>query len=90
MSTLYRVELSPAAQRQVRRLTPEAARRVRDRLRDLASDPRPASSVKLSGFAAVWRVRTGQIRVIYEVHDDERRLMVLRIARRDERTYRDL
>lgn len=90
MPTLYRVELSPAAQRQARRLAPEAARRVRDRLRDLADDPRPAGSVKLSGFAAVWRVRTGQLRVIYEVHDDERRLMVLRIARRDERTYQGL
>ncbi|MCY3861633.1 MAG: type II toxin-antitoxin system RelE/ParE family toxin [bacterium] len=87
---MYRVELSPAAQRQVRRLAPEAARQVRDVLRNLVDEPRPARSVKLSGFAAVWRVRAGQLRIIYEVHDDERRLMVLRVARRDERTYRGL
>lgn len=46
--------------------------------------------MKLAGFAAVWRVRVGQFWIIYEVHDDERLLMVLRIARRDKRTYRDL
>ena len=46
--------------------------------------------MKLAGFAAVWRVRTGRFRVIYEIHDDERRLMVLRIAKRDKRTYRGL
>ena len=33
---------------------------------------------------------SGRFRVIYEVHEDERRLMVLRVARRDERTYRRL
>ena len=90
MPTSYRVELSPAAQRQAPRLPPEDARRVRDTLRNLVGDPRLAGSVKLVGFAAVWRVRAGRYRVIYEIHDDERRLMVLRVARRDERTYRDL
>lgn len=63
---------------------------MRDALLNLVDEPRPTRSVKLSGFAAVWRVRAGQLRIIYEVHDDERRLMVLRVTRRDERTYRDL
>ena len=86
----YRVELSPAAQRQVRSIGTEDARRVRDVLRTLVENPRPTGCVKLSGFAAVWRVRAGRFRVIYEIHDDERRLMVLRIARRNESTYRQL
>ena len=86
----YRIELSPAAQRQAPRLTTEDARRVRDALRNLVNAPRPVGSVKLAGFAAVWRIRVGRFRVIYEVHDDEQRLMVLRIARRNEATYRRL
>lgn len=87
---MYRVELSPAAQRQTRRLAAEDARRIREALRKLVSDARPGGSVKLTGFASVWRVRTGRFRVIYEIHDDERRLIVLRIAGRDERTYTNL
>ena len=90
MASSYRVELSPAVQRQVRRLTPEDAQRVRGTLRGLVDHPRPVGSVKLAGFAAVWRVRVGRFRIIYDVDDDERRLMVLRVARRDERTYRRL
>jgi mRNA interferase RelE/StbE len=86
----YRVELAPAAQRQVRRLAPEDARRVREALRNLVGDARPTGSVKLAGFTAVWRIRAGRSRIIYEVNDGEGRLMVLRVARRDERTYRDL
>ena len=37
----------------------------------------------------MWRVRVGGYRVVYEIHDDEQRLMVLRIARRSGRTYRN-
>ncbi len=66
------------------------ARRVREALRNLVGDARPTGSVKLAGFASVWRVRAGRLRIIYEVDEGERRLMVLRVARRDERTYRDL
>ncbi|WP_420612108.1 type II toxin-antitoxin system RelE family toxin [Candidatus Spongiisocius sp.] len=38
----------------------------------------------------MWRVRAGRFRIIYEVHDDKRLLIVLRIARRHKGTYRDL
>ena len=87
MPTPYRIELAPAAQRQARRLSSEEARRVRETLRRLATNARPAGSVKLAGFSAVWRVRSGRFRIIYEIFDDERRLMALRVAKRDERTY---
>lgn len=86
----YRIELSPAAQRQARRLTAEAARHIRAELRKLVDDPRPAGSIKLTGFASVWRIRVGDFRVIYEVNDRKRLLMVLRIARRNESTYQRL
>jgi mRNA interferase RelE/StbE len=71
-------------------MTLEDARRIRDALRNLVNNPRPPGCVKLAGFAAVWRIRAGRFRIIYEVYDDERRLMVLRIARRNETTYRRL
>ena len=86
----YSVELSPAAQRQARRLSPEDGRRVRDALRNLMDNPRPPGCIKLTGFEAVWRIRIGRLRIIYEVHDDERHLTVQRIARRNETTYRGL
>ncbi|WP_419911886.1 type II toxin-antitoxin system RelE family toxin [Candidatus Poriferisodalis sp.] len=90
MPDSYRIELSPAAQRQARRLTSNDRRRVRDALRGLVETPRTRGSVKLTGFESVYRIRVGQFRVVYEIHDDEHLVMVLRIARRDEATYRQL
>ena len=72
-------------------VSPETdAPRIRDALRGLVEDPRPIGSLKLRGFDNVWRIRAGDYRVIYEIHDDEQRLMVLKIAQRNERTYRRL
>ncbi len=86
----YRIELSPAAQRQARRLASEDALRVREAISSLVHNPRPPGCAKLAGFAAVWRIRTGRFRIIYDIDDEERQLMVLRIARRNEATYRRL
>jgi mRNA interferase RelE/StbE len=50
----------------------------------LAANPRPPGCVKLAGEDAVWRVRVGDYRVLYEVHDDRLVVLVIRIAKRSE------
>ena len=90
MPASYQVEVSPAAKRQLRRLADRDARRVREAIRGLVEDPRPVGSVKMTGFAAVWRIRIGRFRIVYEINDEDRHLAVLRVALRNERTYRGL
>jgi mRNA interferase RelE/StbE len=84
-----RVELAPAAQRQLRRLPPGDAARLRGPILALAIDPRPSGSTKLTG-TDFWRLRVGDLRVVYVIEDDERLIVVLRVARRSESTYRDI
>ena len=82
-----RVELAPAAQRQLRRLPPGDAARLRGPILALAIEPRPPGVVKLAG-TDFWRLRVGDLRVIYFVDDPENVVVVLRVARRSESTYR--
>ena len=63
----YRIELSPAAARQLRKLDGAARRRVQAAVELLASDPRPPSAKKLVGGDGEWRVRTGDYRIVYEI-----------------------
>ena len=86
----YRVDISPAAQRQARRMPKNDVRRIRDSVRALRDNPRPTGCVKLGGYDSVWRIRVGDYRVAYEIFDTEQRIMILRISRRGERTYRGL
>lgn len=87
MSGRYRVELAPAAQRELARLPPGAAAQLRGPILALALDPRPYGVTKLAG-TDFWRLRIGDLRVIFAVDDAARVVVVLRVARRSERTYR--
>jgi mRNA interferase RelE/StbE len=82
-----RVELAPAAQRQLRRLPPGEAARLRGPILALALEPRPPGVVKVAD-TDFWRLRVGDLRVIYLIDDAENVVVVLRVARRSESTYR--
>jgi mRNA interferase RelE/StbE len=84
-----RVEIAPAAQRQLRRLPPGDAARFRGPILALAIEPYPPGVVKLSG-TDFWRLRVGDLRVIYLVDEPTNVVVVLKIARRSESTYRRL
>jgi mRNA interferase RelE/StbE len=83
----YRVELAPAAQRQLRRLPPGDAARLRGPILALAFAPRPPGAVKLAGTDFL-RLRVGDLRIVYVVDDAARLVVVLKVARRSESTYR--
>jgi mRNA interferase RelE/StbE len=83
----WRVELAPAAQRQLRKLPPDATARVRGPILALARDPRPVGAAALAGSAS-WRLRVGDVRIVYVIDEAARAVVVLRVARRNESTYR--
>ena len=80
-----RVVLAPAAQRQLRRLPPGDAARLRGPILALGLDPQPAGAAKRAG-TAFWRLRVGDLRIVYAI--DAGLVVVLRVARRSESTYR--
>jgi mRNA interferase RelE/StbE len=82
-----RVKLAPAAQRQLRGLPPGEAARLRGPILALAIEPRPPGAVKLAG-SDFWHLRVGDLRVTYLVDDAASLVIVLKVARRSESTYR--
>lgn len=72
----YAVRIASAARRQIRKLPRDGQERIVAVLSLLADEPRPPASKKLTGRDAS-RVRTGNWRVIYEIHDDELLVMVV-------------
>ena len=82
-----RVEFAPAAQRQLRRLPPGDAARLRGPILALALEPRPTGATKLTG-TDYWRLRVGDLRVVYLVDDAANLVVILKVARRSESTYR--
>ena len=56
----------------------------RPRVNALATNPRPDGVKKLEGDENAWRIRVGEFRIVYEIHDGVLTVMVLRVANRRE------
>ena len=81
---MYEVYLEGAAERDLRKLSPEAFHRIIPRIQALAQDPRPAGCRKLVGSESDWRIRIGDYRVVYEIDDAEEVVRVFRVRHRRE------
>lgn len=84
----YRIEVAPAAIRQLRRLDRAAQRRVQAAIELLAEKPRPSGAKKLVGGEGGWRVRTGDYRVVYETHDNVMLVLMVAVGHRREIYWR--
>jgi mRNA interferase RelE/StbE len=62
---------------------PKAAdrRRIVSRIRGLAADPRPVGSKQLAGDQRM-RVRQGDYRIVYEIENETRRVVILKVGHR--------
>ena len=88
----YRLEVSPAADRDLEKLKSRIRRhdfdQLRAAIRALAEEPRLHGVRKIKGTEKAYRIRVGDYRVVYEIYDEQDLVLILQIARRTETTYR--
>ncbi len=80
----YTVLLRPTAERDLNRLPSELRTRTTRTLLDLELHPRPHGIAKLAGTSNTWRVRIGEYRILLDIDDTAKTVLVLRIAHRRE------
>jgi mRNA interferase RelE/StbE len=78
----YTIEFAPPATKQFRKLRGDLRDRVAARVDALAIDPCPPGVEKLAGADNLYRVRVGDFRIVYEIHDRRLLVLVVRIADR--------
>jgi mRNA interferase RelE/StbE len=77
-----RIQVAPAAARHLRKLDAAARRGVRAAIELLAEEPRPSGAKKLVGGSGERRVRTGDDRIVFEIHDDVLLILVVAVGHR--------
>ncbi len=79
----YHIEVAPSGVRALRQFDPQGRRRIQAVVELLAGDPRPPGALAIRGQpAGTFRVRSGDYRVIYEIHDDRLVVLVIRVGHR--------
>ena len=79
----YQVILARSARKQMQRISGETEIRVLAKLSELEANPRPPGCKKLKNRDA-WRIRVGDYRVIYEIHDKMLQVIVVTVGHRRE------
>lgn len=78
----YQIEWKQTARKELRKLQRSEITRVLSAVTDLAEEPRPSGCRKLAGTDKSYRIRLGDMRVIYSVLEDRLVVQVIRVGHR--------
>jgi len=79
----YKLFIKPSAAKELETLPVKARGMIARKIQSLAADPRPRRSEKLSG-EDLYRIRQGDYRVLYDIQDKARVIVVIKIGHRRE------
>jgi len=79
----YSVSVKRSAEKELRGVRGRELRRLIERIRALAEEPRPAGVEKLSTLER-YRIRQGDWRVLYEIDDGARVVTIVKVGHRKE------
>jgi mRNA interferase RelE/StbE len=89
MSSRYEVIVLRTAEKDIRRLAPKIRRQILEKLVGLETNPRPQDVRRLHGVERGYRVDSGEYRILYEIDDAERRVVV-RVVKHRKDVYRNV
>ncbi len=82
---MYRVDLADKkVRKQLDNLPKTIFNRITSALQSLEQEARPRGSRKLKGYLNVWRFRVGDYRILYDIDDEKKIVLILEIRHRRE------
>ena len=80
----YTVQISAPARKQIKRMPKLEKKKILDKIDSLSDDPRPFGYKKLTYYNEYFRVRVGNYRIIYTIHDKQLLVVIVEVPdRRD-------
>lgn len=78
----WTIQISRDAEKVMRRLPDNIARRIDRKILALASNPRPKGCKKLEGYESMYRIRMGDWRISYLLENEQLIILILEVAPR--------
>jgi mRNA interferase RelE/StbE len=78
----YSITILRKAQKELAELPVPVFEIVEQKLLGLRDNPRPVGCKKLKGATDIWRVRSGDYRVLYEIDDSAKTVTIIKIGHR--------
>jgi len=87
---MYRIQVSRKPLKFLRTLPDSYKNAIKIRLKQLEENPIPYGSIHLIGMKNCFRLRVGPFRIQYQIIEEDKIILVFKISRRDETTYKSL
>ena len=78
----YSVEFRPAVLKSLERLPKKDLRRIKKRIDGLTENLPDPATTKMKGNNSFHKIRSGDYRIIYEIHDDLLVILVVKVGHR--------
>ena len=78
----YRIELARKAQKFLSSQSVNVQRKIGEKIDSLEQNPRPTGCKRLRGKRGIYRVRSGDYRIIYTIKDNQLLVLVVQIGHR--------
>jgi len=85
----YRVLLKKTVYKDLRNINPMYVQRIIDRIRELSANPFPRDSEKLAGSENFYRLRVGDYRIVYQV-DNKNKTVIVYYVRHRKTAYKSM
>ena len=79
----YEIYFKESVYKDLKGIPKNDLKRILTRIENLADDPRPAGSEKLTG-QEFYRIRQGNFRIVYSIQDNELAIWVIKVGHRKE------
>ena len=78
----YAVEFRPAVLKSLKRLPLKDLRRIKKKIGELAANLPNSAATKMKGNNPFHKMRSGDYRIIYEIHDNRLVILVVKVGHR--------
>ena len=80
----YKIVIADKALSELAKLPKKVQRQIGDKIDKLASNPRPAASKMLQQKRSLYRIRSGDYRIVYQIRQHQLLVLVVGIGHRKE------
>ena len=86
---VYSVEFRPAVLKSLKMVPKRELRRIKKKIDELAGQLPDPTTTKMKGKNLFHKIRSGDYRIIYEIHDERLVILVIKVGHRKD-VYRNI
>lgn len=79
---------SPKSNKQIRSIEPKIKEKIKKAIVEIGKNPWHKGTIKIVGYENIRRRRVGRYRVLYVVDKKRNEVLIVKIEKRDETTYK--